>query len=156
MHPSYGVENIESFTSEYITSGHTAKWSRAVIHTWGRKQELICAVHGRSLSERPGTELCGPVGEHNRISTAQVLMLQRALGRSKMTMPEPDRPLVVKCTFDKSHKKIIFQSVRNCSYDVLKRKVIAQYHVVHQLNVISVGRRFCSFSEFLYNIVEGR
>jgi hypothetical protein len=36
----------------------------------------------------------------------------------------PDRPLVVKCTFDKWHKRITFNSARNCSYDLLRRKVV--------------------------------
>ena len=35
----------------------------------------------------------------------------------------PDKPLVVKCTFDRSSKKISFSSARNCSYDLLKTKV---------------------------------
>ncbi|KAG2011499.1 hypothetical protein CC2G_011605 [Coprinopsis cinerea AmutBmut pab1-1] len=35
----------------------------------------------------------------------------------------PDRPLVVKCTFDKANKKITFNSARNCSFNVLKEKV---------------------------------
>jgi hypothetical protein len=35
----------------------------------------------------------------------------------------PDRPLVVKCTFDRWNKKITFSSARNCSYDLLKNKV---------------------------------
>jgi hypothetical protein len=36
----------------------------------------------------------------------------------------PDRPLVVKCTFDKWHKRITFNSARNCSYDLLRRKAV--------------------------------
>ncbi|KIK08918.1 hypothetical protein K443DRAFT_671967 [Laccaria amethystina LaAM-08-1] len=35
----------------------------------------------------------------------------------------PDRPLIVKCTFDKWHKRITFSSARNCSYDLLRHKV---------------------------------
>ncbi|KAH6916066.1 hypothetical protein BKA70DRAFT_1368348 [Coprinopsis sp. MPI-PUGE-AT-0042] len=35
----------------------------------------------------------------------------------------PDRPLVVKCTFDKGSKKINFNSARNCSYQILKERV---------------------------------
>ncbi|KAF8906206.1 hypothetical protein CPB84DRAFT_1770225 [Gymnopilus junonius] len=35
----------------------------------------------------------------------------------------PDKPLIVKCTFDKWHKRITFSSARNCSYDLLRRKV---------------------------------
>ncbi|KAF8967728.1 hypothetical protein BDZ97DRAFT_1802982 [Flammula alnicola] len=35
----------------------------------------------------------------------------------------PDRPLIVKCTFDKWHKRITFSSARNCSYNLLRRKV---------------------------------
>ncbi|KZP21090.1 hypothetical protein FIBSPDRAFT_861001 [Athelia psychrophila] len=35
----------------------------------------------------------------------------------------PDRPLVVKCTFDRWNKRITFSSARNCSYDLLKNKV---------------------------------
>ncbi|RXW23967.1 hypothetical protein EST38_g1863 [Candolleomyces aberdarensis] len=35
----------------------------------------------------------------------------------------PDRPLVVKCTFDKSHKKITFSSSQNCSFELLKHKI---------------------------------
>jgi hypothetical protein len=35
----------------------------------------------------------------------------------------PDRPLVVKCNFDRHSKKINFPSARNCSYHVLKKKV---------------------------------
>lgn len=37
----------------------------------------------------------------------------------------PDRPLIVKCTFDKWHKRITFSSARNCSYDLLRHKVSA-------------------------------
>ncbi|KAF9525381.1 hypothetical protein CPB83DRAFT_859742 [Crepidotus variabilis] len=36
---------------------------------------------------------------------------------------QPDKPLIVKCTFDKWHKRITFSSARNCSYDLLRRKV---------------------------------
>ncbi|KAJ3516934.1 hypothetical protein NLJ89_g803 [Agrocybe chaxingu] len=35
----------------------------------------------------------------------------------------PDKPLIVKCTFDKWHKRINFSSARNCSYDLLRSKV---------------------------------
>ncbi|TFK39910.1 hypothetical protein BDQ12DRAFT_649491 [Crucibulum laeve] len=35
----------------------------------------------------------------------------------------PDRPLVVKCTFDKWQKKITFSSARNCTYNLLRDKV---------------------------------
>lgn len=35
----------------------------------------------------------------------------------------PDRPLVVKCTFDRSLKRISFQSAVNCTYDLLRTKV---------------------------------
>ena len=35
----------------------------------------------------------------------------------------PDKPLIVKCTFDKWHKRINFNSARNCSYEVLRQKV---------------------------------
>ncbi|KAJ7210554.1 hypothetical protein GGX14DRAFT_451130 [Mycena pura] len=35
----------------------------------------------------------------------------------------PDRPLVVKCTFDRWNKRITFSSARNCSYDLLRHKV---------------------------------
>ncbi|KAF8216818.1 hypothetical protein K438DRAFT_1703930 [Mycena galopus ATCC 62051] len=35
----------------------------------------------------------------------------------------PDRTLVVKCTFDRSNKRITFDSARNCSYDVLRHRV---------------------------------
>ncbi|KAJ7231904.1 hypothetical protein B0H12DRAFT_1146133 [Mycena haematopus] len=35
----------------------------------------------------------------------------------------PDRQLVVKCTFDRSNKRITFDSARNCSYDVLRHRV---------------------------------
>ncbi|KAG9312851.1 hypothetical protein JVU11DRAFT_6282 [Chiua virens] len=35
----------------------------------------------------------------------------------------PDRPLVVKCTFDRWNKHISFASAKNCSYDLLKNKV---------------------------------
>ncbi|GLB41855.1 putative protein with zinc-binding domain, present in Dystrophin, CREB-binding protein [Lyophyllum shimeji] len=35
----------------------------------------------------------------------------------------PDRPLVVKCSLDTWNKKITFSSARNCTYDVLRRKV---------------------------------
>jgi hypothetical protein len=36
----------------------------------------------------------------------------------------PDKPLIVKCTFDKWHKRITFNSARNCSYEVLRHKVL--------------------------------
>ncbi|KAF9221473.1 hypothetical protein BS17DRAFT_785470 [Gyrodon lividus] len=35
----------------------------------------------------------------------------------------PDRPLVVKCTFDRWNKRISFASARNCSYDLLRNKI---------------------------------
>ncbi|KAJ7091564.1 hypothetical protein B0H15DRAFT_906686 [Mycena belliarum] len=35
----------------------------------------------------------------------------------------PDRPLVVKCTFDRWNKRITFSSARNCSYDLLRHRV---------------------------------
>ncbi|KAG6381486.1 hypothetical protein JVT61DRAFT_67 [Boletus reticuloceps] len=35
----------------------------------------------------------------------------------------PDRPLVVKCTFDRSNKHINFASAKNCCYDLLKNKI---------------------------------
>ena len=35
----------------------------------------------------------------------------------------PDKPLVVKCAFDTWHKRISFNSARNCTYNVLRRKV---------------------------------
>ncbi|KAF9245358.1 hypothetical protein BU15DRAFT_85673 [Melanogaster broomeanus] len=37
--------------------------------------------------------------------------------------PRPDRPLVVKCTFDRWNKRISFASARNCSYDLLRNKI---------------------------------
>ncbi|EIN09598.1 hypothetical protein PUNSTDRAFT_86034 [Punctularia strigosozonata HHB-11173 SS5] len=38
-------------------------------------------------------------------------------------LARPDRPLVVKCTFDKWNKRISFSSARNCSYHLLRSKV---------------------------------
>ncbi|KAF9561215.1 hypothetical protein CPC08DRAFT_801895 [Agrocybe pediades] len=35
----------------------------------------------------------------------------------------PDKPLIVKCTFDKWHKRITFSSARNCSYELLRNKI---------------------------------
>ncbi|EJD07260.1 uncharacterized protein FOMMEDRAFT_137648 [Fomitiporia mediterranea MF3/22] len=35
----------------------------------------------------------------------------------------PDRPLIVKATFDRYNKRITFSSARNCSYDLLRTKV---------------------------------
>ncbi|EPQ56589.1 hypothetical protein GLOTRDRAFT_138279 [Gloeophyllum trabeum ATCC 11539] len=35
----------------------------------------------------------------------------------------PDRTLVVKCTFDRSNKRITFSSARNCSYQLLRDRV---------------------------------
>lgn len=35
----------------------------------------------------------------------------------------PDKPLVVKCTFDQRMKRITFATSRNCSYDLLRAKV---------------------------------
>ncbi|KAF9454221.1 hypothetical protein P691DRAFT_692748, partial [Macrolepiota fuliginosa MF-IS2] len=35
----------------------------------------------------------------------------------------PDRPLLVKCSFNGRHKRISFQSARNCNYDLLRHKV---------------------------------
>jgi hypothetical protein len=42
----------------------------------------------------------------------------------------PDRPLVVKCTFDRWNKRITFNSARNCSYDLLRHKVCITFQVV--------------------------
>ncbi|KAF7309003.1 hypothetical protein MKEN_01101200 [Mycena kentingensis (nom. inval.)] len=38
-------------------------------------------------------------------------------------MYRPDRPLVVKCSFDGSNKRITFTSAQNCGYDLLRHKV---------------------------------
>lgn len=35
----------------------------------------------------------------------------------------PERPLLVKCTFDRWNKRISFASARNCSYDLLRNRV---------------------------------
>ncbi|KAF5355357.1 hypothetical protein D9758_006112 [Tetrapyrgos nigripes] len=35
----------------------------------------------------------------------------------------PDKPLVVKCTYDRYNKRITFSSARNCTYSILKHKV---------------------------------
>ncbi|THU92735.1 hypothetical protein K435DRAFT_758000 [Dendrothele bispora CBS 962.96] len=35
----------------------------------------------------------------------------------------PDKPLVVKCTFDRYNKRITFSSARNCTYALLRHKV---------------------------------
>lgn len=35
----------------------------------------------------------------------------------------PDKPLVVKCAFDKWTKRVTFSSCRNCSYDLLRARV---------------------------------
>ncbi|KAH7881774.1 hypothetical protein F5I97DRAFT_1945578 [Phlebopus sp. FC_14] len=35
----------------------------------------------------------------------------------------PDRPLVVKCNFDRWNKRITFTSARNCSYELLRSKI---------------------------------
>lgn len=37
--------------------------------------------------------------------------------------PRPDKPLVVKCTYENSTKRITFSSTRNCSYDLLRQRV---------------------------------
>ncbi|KAG1728086.1 hypothetical protein EDB19DRAFT_168367 [Suillus lakei] len=37
--------------------------------------------------------------------------------------PRPDRPLVVKCAFDRWNKRISFASARNCSYELLRNRV---------------------------------
>ncbi|KAJ7066389.1 hypothetical protein C8F01DRAFT_1052447 [Mycena amicta] len=38
-------------------------------------------------------------------------------------MSRPDRPLIVKCSFDGSNKRITFTSARNCGYDLLRHRV---------------------------------
>lgn len=35
----------------------------------------------------------------------------------------PDKPLLVKCTFDRSLRRITFSSAQNCSYDLLRTRV---------------------------------
>ena len=52
-------------------------------------------------------------------------MLQSATSshRQILMYSPPDKPLIVKCTFDKWHKRITFNSARNCSYEVLRQKV---------------------------------
>ena len=45
----------------------------------------------------------------------------------------PDKPLIVKCTFDKWHKRITFNSARNCSYEVLRHKVLFFDHLLLSL-----------------------
>ena len=42
----------------------------------------------------------------------------------------PDRPLIVKATFDRLNKRITFSSARNCSYDLLRTKVSPYSHFV--------------------------
>ncbi|KAF8519029.1 hypothetical protein BU17DRAFT_48255 [Hysterangium stoloniferum] len=39
------------------------------------------------------------------------------------TSVRPDKPLVIKCTFDQRMKRITFASSRNCSYDLLRARV---------------------------------
>ncbi|KAF8587942.1 hypothetical protein K439DRAFT_1385302 [Ramaria rubella] len=39
------------------------------------------------------------------------------------TSVRPDKPLIVKCTFDQRMKRITFTSSRNCSYDLLRERV---------------------------------
>ncbi|TFK26189.1 hypothetical protein FA15DRAFT_637969 [Coprinopsis marcescibilis] len=73
----------------------------------------------------------------------------------------PDRPLTVKCTFDKAPKKISFNSARNCSYHVLKEKVEKCFslrssiiswkdddgettHIVSDLDLAEAIQYFCS------------
>ena len=58
----------------------------------------------------------------------------------------PDRPLVVKCTFDNSNKKITFNSARNCSYDVLRRKVRSDLPVWAYLIRIQVEECFSLYA----------
>ena len=42
----------------------------------------------------------------------------------------PDRPLIVKCTFDRWNKRITFSSARNCTYDLLRHKAILPSHSI--------------------------
>jgi hypothetical protein len=42
----------------------------------------------------------------------------------------PDRPLVVKCAFDRWNKRISFASARNCSYELLRNRVRLFGHVL--------------------------
>lgn len=53
------------------------------------------------------------------VGTFKILQL---VARQSMYV-RPDRPLVVKCTFDRWNKHINFASAKNCSYDLLKNKV---------------------------------
>ncbi|KAL1696785.1 hypothetical protein GGG16DRAFT_85260 [Schizophyllum commune] len=49
----------------------------------------------------------------------------------------PDKPLVVKCAFDTWHKRISFNSARNCTYNVLRRKVEQCFSLVASSYTIS-------------------
>ncbi|TRM65478.1 hypothetical protein BD626DRAFT_488898 [Schizophyllum amplum] len=49
----------------------------------------------------------------------------------------PDKPLVVKCAFDGWHKRISFNSARNCTYHVLRRKVEQCFSLVASSYTIS-------------------
>ena len=58
----------------------------------------------------------------------------QVVAKQKAVMQEPiadydsaelDSPLIVKCTFDRWHKRITFSSARNCSHEVLRHKVLS-------------------------------
>ncbi|KXN92381.1 hypothetical protein AN958_06999 [Leucoagaricus sp. SymC.cos] len=49
----------------------------------------------------------------------------------------PDRPLVVKCSFNGKHKRITFQSARNCTYDLLRHKVAQAFSLFGTAYIIS-------------------
>ncbi|KAJ7574428.1 hypothetical protein C8J56DRAFT_1008024 [Mycena floridula] len=48
-----------------------------------------------------------------------------------------DRPLTVRCNFDRRDKKIVFTSARNCSYEILRRKVEQCFGLSHTAYGIS-------------------
>ncbi|KAJ3872631.1 hypothetical protein F5051DRAFT_421058 [Lentinula edodes] len=41
-----------------------------------------------------------------------------------MNQHNPDKKLVVRCTFNKNHKKITFQSAQRCTFDNLREKIV--------------------------------
>lgn len=49
----------------------------------------------------------------------------------------PDKPLVVKCSFNGRHKRITFHSARNCSYEILRHKVDQAYSLYGTAYIIA-------------------
>jgi hypothetical protein len=71
-------------------------------------------------------------------------------------MSRPDRPLVVKTTYERWNKRITFTSARNCTYELLRDKVSAISRVLNPDFNAKLGRAvFLALRHLLRNRIQG-